>query len=120
MTDESLTLFVEDLLDYLTAQEAAIVALKMQIAKLFGPAKEDVAVKEETFTCLKFEPQKGEKLGDFETATQKNNIPDKWNSAFNILRKDNSTINNRYHGEGYQFSYWIYGDRIFRQVLKRK
>ena len=41
MTDESLTLFVDDLLDYLTAQEAAIVALKMQIAKLFGPAKEE-------------------------------------------------------------------------------
>ena len=119
MTDEDLEILAEEIVDYCNAVESAVVKLKVQIGKLFGP-KEDVAVKEETFTCLKFEPQKGAKLGDFETATQKNNTPDHWNTAFNILTKSNATINNRYHGLGYQFSYWIYGDRIFRQVLKRK
>ena len=116
MTDEDLEILAEEITDFASAMESAAVHLKMQISKVFG----DIVVKEETFTCLKFEPQKGEKLGDFETATQKSNIPDHWNTAFNILTKSNATINNRYHGEGYQFSYWIYGDRIFRQVLKRK
>jgi hypothetical protein len=85
-----------------------------------GDKSGHAGVSETTFSILSFEPQKGEKLGDFETASSKNNIPDKWNQAFNILKQNNSSINVRYHGQGYQFSYWIYGDRIFRQKLKPK
>jgi len=76
------------------------------------------AVKEETFNILTFELQKGERLGDYATASKKNNIPDKWAQAFNILRQANAAINNRYHGRNYEFAYWIYQERIFRQKLK--
>lgn len=102
-----------------SALEAIGVKVKHEAAEIAG-LEEAAAVKEETFNVLKFESQKGEKLGDFETASSKNNIPEKYNQAYNILAKSNSTINSRYHGAGYQFSYWIYGDRIFRQVLKQK
>ena len=83
--------------------------------------KEPVAaVKEETFTCLTFEQQKGERLGDYGTASLKNNIPDKFHSAFNILSKSNAVISNRYRGEGYVYSYWLYHETIYRQKLKPK
>jgi hypothetical protein len=84
-------------------------------------AKQAAAVKEETFNILKFESQQGAKIGEFEVAYKANNIEDKWIQAFNILRQSNSTINSRYHGEGYQFSYWLYGEgKIYRQKLKQK
>jgi hypothetical protein len=56
-----------------------------------GPAaseakKEPAAVQEITFTTLKFEPQKGIQLGDYDVAYKPNNIEDKWTCAFNILR----------------------------------
>jgi len=113
---------LEVLADMANGLEALAVNLKRQVAELAGVKEEQkpAAVSEVTFTTLSFEPQKGEKLGDFETASSKNNIPDKWNQAFNILKQNNSTINVRYHGQGYQCSYWIYGDRIFRQKLKPK
>ena len=79
------------------------------------------AVVEITFTTLKFEPQQGSKLGVFEVAYKQNNLQDKWQSAYNILRNSNATIKDRYHGETYQFSYWLYGeDKIYRQKLKPK
>jgi len=83
--------------------------------------KEPTAVKEETFTILKFEQQKGERLGEFEVAHKSSNLPDKWSHAYNILRQNNATIKERYKGEGYTCSYWLYGeDRIYRQKLKPK
>jgi hypothetical protein len=79
------------------------------------------AVQEVTFTTLRFEPQQGAKLGDFEVAYKQNNLSDKWQSAYNILRNSNATIKDRYHGETYQYSYWLYGeDKIYRQKLKPK
>ena len=77
------------------------------------------AVTEVTFSILKFETQQGAKLGNYEVAYKQNNIADKWTQAFNILNKSNATIQNRYTGQGYQFSYWIYGeDKIYRQKIK--
>lgn len=77
-------------------------------------------VYEETFTILKFEPAKGERLGEFEIAHKSNNLPDKWSHAFNILRTNNAVINSRYCGPDYHFSYWLYGDdRIYRQKKKQ-
>jgi len=76
-------------------------------------------VKEETFTVLKFEPSKGERLGEFEVAHKNNNLLDTWVHAYNILRQNNAVINSRYQGPNYQFSYWLYGeDRIYRQKRK--
>jgi hypothetical protein len=86
-----------------------------------GAAKQAAAVKEETFNILKFEPQEGAKIGSYEVAYKANNIEDKWTQAYNILRQNNSTINSRYYGEGYQFSYWLYGEnKLYRQKLKPK
>ena len=78
-------------------------------------------VPEQTFQILKFEDAKGEKLGEFQIAYKSSNLPDKWSSAYNILRQNNATIKERYHGPDYEFGYWLYGeDKIFRQKLKPK
>lgn len=83
--------------------------------------KQTAAVVEITFTNLRFEAQQGAKLGQFEVAYKQNNLQDKWQSAYNILRNSNATIKDRYHGETYQYSYWLYGeDKIYRQKLKPK
>jgi hypothetical protein len=86
------------------------------------PAKpEAAAVQEITFATLKFEAQQGAKLGEYEIAYKANNIEDKFVQAYNILRASNATIKDRYAGQGYQFSYWIYGEgKIYRQKLKPK
>jgi hypothetical protein len=77
------------------------------------------AVQEITFTTLKFEAQQGAKLGDYEIAYKASNLDDKWRPAYNILRNSNATIKDRYHGEGYLYSYWLYGeDKIYRQKLE--
>jgi len=76
-------------------------------------------VKEETFTILKFEKQQGARIGEYEVAYKTNNLEDKWVQAYNILRQNNATIANRYYGENYEFSYWLYGEnKIYRQKLK--
>ena len=78
-------------------------------------------VPETTFNILKFEPQKGEKLGVFGVAFKNNNLPEKFSHAFGILRQNNAVINSRYCGPDYEFSYWLYGEgKIYRQKLKRK
>ncbi len=81
--------------------------------------KESVAVNEATFIILKWDAQKSFQLGDFDVAYKKSNLQDKWQPAFNILRNSNDTIKERYHGLGYNYSYWVYGeDKIYRQKLK--
>jgi hypothetical protein len=85
------------------------------------PKAQSAAVQELNFTTLKFEVQQSEKMGEYEIAHKNSNITDKWQSANNILRSSNATIKTRYHGEDYQYSYWLYGeDKIYRQKLKPK
>ncbi|HSV48880.1 MAG TPA: hypothetical protein VLH35_01065 [Candidatus Acidoferrales bacterium] len=80
-----------------------------------------VTVHEINFITLKFETQQGAKLGEYEIAYKANNLEDKWRPAYNILRNSNATIKDRYHGETYAYSYWLYGeDKIYRQKLKPK
>lgn len=122
MSDEKLR---EIVMDYANAQEAAVVSLKRQIAELAGikeeQKKESAAVSEQNFTILKFELQQGSKIGEYAVAYKTNNLPEKWNSAFNVLSKSNAVINDRYHGQNYEFSYWLYGEgKIYRQKLKPK
>jgi hypothetical protein len=82
---------------------------------------EPAAAQETTFTILKFEQQTGAKIGEYEVAYKASNIEDKWTHAYNVLRNSNATIKDRYHGEGYEFSYWLYGaDKIYRQKLEPK
>lgn len=116
MVDEEI---LELLVGFANAQEAAAVDLKHKVAKLLG-VKEAVAVKEETFMILKWEKQQGARLGEFQVALRSHNLPEKFQSALNILNKSNATIVVRYHGKGYTYSYWLYGkDRIYRQKLKK-
>ena len=78
-------------------------------------------VQETIFIVLKFEQQTGAKIGEYEVAYKASNIEDKWTHAYNVLRNSNATIKDRYHGEGYEFSYWLYGaDKIYRQKLEPK
>jgi len=96
--------------------------LGLQEAEKKESPKQSVAsVPEVAFTILKFEDVKSERLTDLQTALKSNNLPDRWSTAYNILRQNNALIQSRYHGASYQFSYWLYGeDRIFRQPLKRQ
>jgi len=114
MNEERILEIICDLAD---ALEAASVNIKHGIAEITG-VKEKAAVKEETFTILKFEKQTGSRLGEYEVAYKANNIEDKWTHAYNVLRQNNATINNRYYGDSYAFAYWLYGkDKIYRQKL---
>ncbi len=99
--------------------DAANETLKSITSPELGLEKEVTAANETTFTILKWDAQKGFQLGDFDVAYKKSNLQDKWQPAFNILRNSNATIKERYHGTGYNYSYWIYGeDKIYRQRLK--
>lgn len=101
--------------------DAAEDFIKSMAPPELGLESQPVAVVEVTFSSLKWEAQKGSQLGDFEIAHKNNNLPDKWSSACNILRVNNSTIKDRYHGDNYQYSYWLYGeDKIYRQKFKPK
>jgi len=102
------------------AFQGATEAIDAYINFLSKPMEPTSFAKEETFTILKFEPAKGERLGEFEVAQKNSNLPDKWSHAYNILRQNNAVINSRYSGPSYQFSYWLYGeDRIYRQKRKQ-
>jgi len=111
------TEFYDAFFSMLDAFEAGIASFRQQL----GAKKSAATVKEETFTCLKFEPQQGAKIGTYEVAYKANNLEDKWTHAYNVLRQNNSTINSRYYGQSYQFTYWLYGEsKIYRQKLKPK
>jgi hypothetical protein len=111
----------DGLFSLLEAVEGGIASFKRQAASRKGVSAEPAAVKEETFTCLKFEAMKGARIGDYEVAYREHNLPEHWNGAFNVLKQSNATISNRYHGEGYQYAYWLYGEgRIYRQRLSQQ
>ena len=115
---------IESLVKFRDALSSGVKALNDYINSL-GPAevhneeKQQITVNEVTFTILKFEAQQGAKIGSYEVARKADNLPEKWQSAYNLLSKSNATIQNRYKGQAYSFSYWLYGsDKIYRQKLK--
>lgn len=95
-----------------------IEALAVQLKHSLAP-KGVLAVKEKTFDILKFEEQQGARIGAFEVASKKDNLPSKFEQAYNILHKNDATISNRYHGPAYVYSYWIYRNSIYRQRQKK-
>ena len=117
MSDAKITLLVK-LRD---SHRMAADALDEYLETL-GPAsfRQGNTVKEETFSTLKWVEQTGEKLGSYQTADKKDNLGEPWQTAFNILQKSEATIAKRYHGTQYVFSYWLFGERIFRQLLKKQ
>jgi hypothetical protein len=84
--------------------DAANELLKSMAPSELGLEYPPAAVKETAFTALKWDAQTGSKLGDFHVAYKASNIEDKWQHAFNILRKSNATIKERYHGVSYSYS----------------
>jgi len=109
-------LATEALLTFLDAIEAGVASAKYVIGQRKGVGAK---VKEVAFTILKWEGQKGAKIGAYEVAYLNANLPEKWRHGYNILRQSNAVINSRYSGEGYQCSYWLYGEgKIYRQLLK--
>jgi len=78
-------------------------------------------VQETMFNILKFEPQQGARLGEFEIAHEAANLEDKWRPAYKILRNNNATIKDRHKGDAYTYSYWLYGEnKIYRQKIKQQ
>lgn len=78
--------------------------------------KIDHAVPEDIFNSLVYESQQGAKLGVFETASQDKNDKAKFEAAFNTLDQAKATIKDRYHGQDYVYTYWLYGqNKIYRQ-----
>lgn len=120
MSDEDLKILAEDITDFLHGIEASCVKLRKQIEKLLG-TEVKAKVSEDRFNCLKWQDEKGEKLGDFQAAYRSHNLPENWDHAWNILKANNSLIANPFHEEGYVYRYWIYPekykDRIFRKKL---
>lgn len=114
---ESEDVALEAFTDFLDAVEAGIAVAKQRIkeAKKVLPKKETAAVAEQTFLCLKFEPQTGQKIGPYDVAYEPQNPPQNWTHAMNVLKANNSVIEKRYHGPGYKFSYWLFGEhKIYR------
>lgn len=110
----------EALFNFCNASEAACVDLKRQLGEA-TPLKpmQPQAVKEETFLALNWESQHGTKLGDYETASKKNNLLTAWwESAYAILSQSNATIQSPLKGAGYTHRYWLYGeDKIYRKKV---
>lgn len=77
-------------------------------------------IDEALFSCLNFEAQTGQKLGNYEIADKSKNNLTEWQKAFDILKKLNATIKDR--AKGQNFSYWLYGDfeRIYRKKRREK
>ena len=82
--------------------------------------KEKPIVDESNF-YFTYKDYESPKLKSFQAADRKDNTGNRFQSAINILKKNDATISHRYHGEDYNFSYWLYGDpvRIYRQKLKK-
>jgi hypothetical protein len=108
------------LTDFATAIEAAAVQLKQTIGKIVKIPT--VNISEDPFLNLKWEKTQGAKLKEYEfTSKTANNGNNAFHHCFNILKANNATINNRFHGEGWKHSYWLYSNNpevIYRQRLK--
>jgi len=121
MSSEDLKILAEDIVDFCNALESACVKLRRQIEKLLG-SEVRANVSEVAFTCLKWEDERGARLGNYQVAYKNSNLLDKWLHAYRILEANHAVISNPFKLEGYEHRYWIYPekykDRIFRKKLK--
>ena len=76
-------------------------------------------VPEETFYAIAYDIQTTEKLGAFEVADRTKNDVERFALAFSILKANESSISKRYHGPGYVYSYWLFKDKVYRQIVKK-
>jgi hypothetical protein len=118
MENEKILQILDDTGNALEALGVRIRHAVAEVEGVTGPAP--AAMKEEIFMGLTWEGQQGAQIGAYEVAYKANNLPDKWTPAHEFLDKARATINARYHGEGYVFSYWLFHDnKIYRQKLKK-
>lgn len=106
----------EAIVDFVNAIEAACVQLKRYIGETQG-----VPMREEPLLSLKWEKREGTKLKEFEITTKAlNSGSEDFEKCFNILKRNNASINQRFHDKGWQYGYWLYGENaIYRQTLKK-
>lgn len=120
MSNEKVSELTESLVDFCNALESLAVNLRRQIKPL-TTAQARAGLPELTFNVLKWQDEKGVRLGDFQVAYKNMNLSDKWLHCYNILKANSSVINNPFKEEGYVYRYWIYpekyNDRIFRKKL---
>ena len=111
--------FEADILDFCNAIEAAVFNLKHRIVERHDTTKEEAkpAASEKNFN-LTYTQHTGIKLGEFQIADEKDNHSDNYMRALNILKQNNANISDRYHGKDYEFSYWLYDGKIFRQKYR--
>lgn len=111
----------EGLVDFCNALESLAVNLRRQIQPLTETEVKAV-LSEEAFNILKWQDERGVRLGNFQVAYKNMNLPDKWLHCYNILKVNNSLISNPFKDRGYVYGYWIfpskYMDRIFRKKMK--
>lgn len=115
----------EEILDLLaefaTAIEAAL-QLKEEIARIVKVPMGTIS--EELFLNLRWEKSQGARLKEYEFTTKvANDGNDSFYHCLNILKANKASINNRFHCEGWKYSYWLYVEKpdvIFRQLLKPK
>ncbi len=82
------------------------------------------ALPEDSFNLLTWQDESGVSLGAFQVAYKNQNLPEKWQYCFNVLKANNAVIGKSFHQEGYVHRYWIYSekydDRVFRKKLTDK
>jgi hypothetical protein len=90
-----------------------------------SPEKKEptATIPESMFATLRFEDQKGEKLGEFQVAYRGKNDGKTWDTCFNLLKDRKATIQESFHPPGYLNKYWLYlepgyDNRIFRKHLE--
>jgi len=106
----------EALLNFADAMENAALVLKQSISRDLKTPQ----VSEGPFLTLKYEKRTGNRLKEFEVATKTLNAGSQdFERCLNILKRNNSTIQDRFKDQGWQHSYWAYQDAIYRQILKK-
>jgi hypothetical protein len=115
---------VDALLLYLDAQENAISVLRYSLKEIAAETPQpqpETTINEDRFKGLAWRDENGAKLGAYQVALIQDNDEQAWRHAYNILQANGATISNRFHEQGYAFSYWLYDKmdyKIFRQKLK--
>ena len=113
MSDEDFKIFLEDFMDLLNAQEASIVKMRMQIAKLVGVEVKGSPKLPFDASKIQWQKRTGTK-GEFEVSEDFNNVEHKA-----LLKFLNEHAGGCVNSEGY--FYWVYknGSTIGRK-LRRK
>jgi len=106
----------ELILDFANALEAAAVSIKQRVSQKVKTPQ----VSEGPFLTLKYEKRTGNKLKDFEVATKTlNSSSEDFTRCLNILKRNKATIQDRFHDQGWRFSFWEYNEAIYLQPLKK-